>query len=205
MSINRSFFFDHLHEKLYPNGLHDSQMEGHNAVLDAWESGMAAADDRWLAYMLGTAYHETARTLQPVRETLASSDQQAAARLESAWQKGKLPWVKQPYWRKDGDGKYWFGRGLVQLTFKNNYQKLGGLVKEDLVADPDKALDMAVAVKVMFVGMTQGAFTGRKLGDYFKGPVGDWIHARQIINGTESAQLVADYARSYYAATSYTT
>jgi hypothetical protein len=205
MPINRTFFFDQLHDKLYAGGLRQSQVDGHNAVLDAWEATMAAGDDRWLAYMLGTAYHETAMTLQPVRETLAVSDEQAAARLESAWTKGKLPWVKTPYWRQDANGKYWFGRGLVQLTFENNYKNLGTLIGEDLVADPDKALDMAVAIKVMFTGMTQGSFTGKKLAAYFHDDVQDWPGARQIINGTESAALVADNARAYYAALSYTT
>lgn len=205
MPINRTFFFEQLDTTLYKGGLRQSQVDGHNSVLDAWEATMAASDDRWLAYMLGTAYHETAFTLQPVRETLASTDEQAAARLESAWQKGKLPWVKVPYWRKDANGKYWFGRGLVQLTFESNYAKLGTVIHEDLVTNPDSALDMPIAIKVMFAGMTQGSFTGKKLADYFHDNVQDWTSARQIINGTESAALVADNARAYYAALSYTT
>jgi hypothetical protein len=205
MPINRRFFYDQLREKLYPNGLHQSQVDGHNAVLDAWEAGQADSDDRWLAYMLGTAYHEAAKTMQPVRETLASSDEQAAARLENAWESGHLPWVSTPYWRPDADGKYWFGRGLVQITHESNYQKLGDLIGEDLVTDPNRALDMDVAIKVMFTGMAVGAFTGRKLSEFFSGDTADWEDARRIINGTESAALVADNALSYYAAISYTT
>jgi hypothetical protein len=205
MTINRRFFFDHLHEKLYPTGLHQSQVDGHDAVLDAWETGAAAGDDRWLAYMLGTAYHETAKTLQPVRETRAPNDEQAAARLETAWEKGQLSWVATPYWHPDGDGKYWFGRGLVQITHKANYKKLGDLIHEDLLTDPNKTLDMGIAIKVMFEGMAKGSFTGKKLSDYFASSVEDWTGARRIINGTESNLLVADNARSYYAAISYTT
>jgi glycosyl hydrolase family 19 (putative chitinase) len=204
MAINRRFFFDHLHEKLYPVGLHQSQVDGHEAVLNAWETGAVAGDDRWLAYMLGTAYHETAKTLQPVRETLAANDKQAAARLEDAWQKGHLPWVTNPYWHPDSEGKYWFGRGLVQLTHKTNYRKLGDLIHEDLLTDPGNALDMSIAIKVMFEGMAAGSFTGKKLSDYFSSTVEDWRGARRIINGTESNVLVADNARSYYAALSHT-
>ena len=83
------------------------------AILDAWEARPGGRDPRRLAYMLATAFHETAATMQPVRETLAESDASAAARLEHAWRAGRLGAVATPYWRADAEGKYWFGRGLV--------------------------------------------------------------------------------------------
>lgn len=205
MAINRLFFFDQLHDKLYPNGLHQSQVDGHTAILDAWEETMATSDDRWLAYMLGTAYHETAKTMQPVCETLASSDDQAIARLERAWDRGQLAWVREPYWRKDADGHSWFGRGLVQLTHKNNYATMKRVTGIDLVGHPEKALEMETAIQIMFKGMHAGSFTSHKLADYFHGTTADWTNARRIINGTESATLVAGHAKAYYAAISYTT
>ncbi|MBO9097815.1 MULTISPECIES: glycoside hydrolase family 19 protein [unclassified Rhizobium] len=204
MSLNRDFFFDQLREKLYPNGLNMAQVEGHEAVLDAWEKDHAKSDDRWLAYILATAYHESAFTMQPVRETLANTDEQAAARLEAAWDAGKLSWVKTPYWRKDADGKYWFGRGLVQITFKANYRKLGDAIGVDLVADPDLALDLDVAVQIIFYGMLNGSFTGRKLADYFNKTKSDWVNARRIVNGLDRADTIAGYGKIYYAALSYT-
>ncbi|MBO9133403.1 hypothetical protein J5289_07625 [Rhizobium sp. B230/85] len=204
MSLNRDFFFDQLREKLYPNGLNMAQVEGHEAVLDAWEKDHAKSDDRWLAYILATAYHESAFTMQPVRETLANPDEQAAARLEAAWDAGKLSWVKTPYWRKDADGKYWFGRGLVQITFKANYRKLGDAIGVDLVADPDLALDLDVAVQIIFYGMLNGSFTGRKLADYFNKTKSDWVNARRIVNGLDRADTIAGYGKIYYAALSYT-
>ncbi|MBZ5761701.1 MULTISPECIES: glycoside hydrolase family 19 protein [Rhizobium] len=204
MSLNRDFFFDQLREKLYPNGLNMAQVEGHEAVLDAWEKDHAKSDDRWLAYILATAYHESAFTMQPVRETLANTDEQAAAKLEAAWDAGKLSWVKTPYWRKDADGKYWFGRGLVQITFKANYRKLGDAIGVDLVADPDLALDLDVAVLIIFYGMLNGSFTGRKLADYFNKTKGDWVNARRIVNGLDRADTIAGYGKIYYAALSYT-
>lgn len=205
MGINRTFFFDHLNQSLYPRGLHAAQIAGHDAILDAWENTSAGQDDRWLAYMLATACHETAHTMQPVRETLATSDVQASQRLETAWEEHKLPWVKQPYWRPDAEGKAWFGRGLVQLTHRDNYVRMRDLIHVDLVTDPGLALDMDVAIKVMFVGMETGAFSGKKLSDVFAGDKEDWFNARRIINGTESAALVAGYAKDYYRALSYTT
>lgn len=204
MTINRDFFFDHVREKLYPHGLNTSQVEGHEAILDAWEKNHAKSDDRWLAYILATAYHETAFTMHAVRETLANSDEQAAARLEAAWDAGKLTWVKTQYWRRDPDGKYWFGRGLVQLTFKANYKTLGDAINVDLVGDPDRALELGVAVKIIFHGMLNGSFTGHKLGDYFNTTKSDWVNARRIVNGLDRADAIAGYGKAYYAALSYT-
>lgn len=204
MSINRDFFFDHIREKLFPHGLNHSQMDGHNAILDAWEKEYAGNDDRWLAYLLATAYHESAHTLQPVRETLANSDAQAAQRLETAWKSGKLRWVHDPYWRPDVNGDHWFGRGLVQLTFKANYEKLGHAIGVNLVANPSLALKMSVAIDVIFYGMLNGSFTGHALGSYFNKSTADWINARKIINGLDRADAIAGYGRGYYAALSYT-
>jgi len=40
----------------------------------------------------------------------------------------------------DANGLPYFGRGLIQLTGKSNYQKYGNLIGVDLVADGNKAL-----------------------------------------------------------------
>ena len=40
----------------------------------------------------------------------------------------------------DGNGMAYFGRGLIQLTGKSNYEKYGRLIGVDLVKDGDKAL-----------------------------------------------------------------
>src|SRR5688500_267088 len=95
-------------------------------------------------------------------------------------------------------------RGLVQLTHKSNYEKMKKAIGEDLVKDPSLAMNLDVAVKIMFEGMTTGCFTTRKLADFFDGKKEEWRDARKIINGLERADLVASYAKSYYSAISYT-
>lgn len=140
-----------------------------------------------LAYILSTAYHESAHTMKPVRETLATSDKQAIARLDSAWSKGQLKWVKTPYWR---DG--WFGRGYVQITHKANYDKMGVTKSEMLERGP--------ATRVLIDGMLTGAFTGKKLSDYITLKKSDFVNARRIVNGTDKAALIAGYAKEYDAA-----
>jgi predicted chitinase len=171
------------------------------AILD--EAAKAVVDPRWLAYMLATGFHETARTMQPVIETRQPDEatnpsvDKAIARLESSWAKGRMPWVKSAYWRKDALGKSWLGRGLVQLTHKANYERMGPIVGADLVSNPDLAMRDDVAVKIMFEGMARGLFTGKKLADYFTAKGEDWAGARKIINGTDQAEKIASYGRLF--------
>ncbi|MFC3075839.1 hypothetical protein [Shinella pollutisoli] len=205
MAINRKFFFDQVRNRLFDGGLRRGQVDGLTAILDRWEGTIPGADDRWLAYMLGTAHHETGRTMQAVRETFAPTDDRAIAILERAFAAGRLAWVRTPYWRKDEEGRSWLGRGLVQLTHKTNYETMARETGIDLLGHPERAMELDVAVTVMFTGMIKGSFTGRKLADYFSPSKEEWKPARRIINGLERAELVASYAKAYYGAISYTT
>lgn len=141
-----------------------------------------------LAYILATAYHETAHTMKPVRETLATSDKQAIARLDAAYAKGQLKLVKTPYWR---DG--WFGRGYVQITHKANYDKLG--------VTKQTALQRDTATRVLLDGMLEGKFSkGNRLDKYVTLSKSDFVGARKVVNGTDRAKDIAALARQYDAA-----
>ena len=50
------------------------------------------------------------------------------------------------------------------------------------------------------IGMINGRFTGKKLADHFNATVTDWTGARKIINGSDRAADIADYAKSFAAA-----
>jgi hypothetical protein len=150
-----------------------------------------------VAYVLATAYHETARRMKPVRETLASTDDEAIRILDRSWAAGKLPWVRTPYWRRDADGKSWLGRGYPQLTWKDNYVKAGQKLGLDLVSDPTSVMQTEVAIPILVIGMRDGWFTGKKLSDYITISKSDFAGARRIINGTERAGTVAGYAADY--------
>jgi hypothetical protein len=204
MGINRKFFRETARMRLFAGSLKKDQINGMEQILDLWEATRAGQDDRWLAYMLATAYHETARTMQPVRETLRATDADAIKVLDNAWHRGQLPWVSKPYWNQDANGKTWLGRGLVQLTHHDNYKRMSSVLGIDLVTDPSVAMNMKVALQVMFVGMERGYFTGASLHQFFDGQKEDWKNARRIINGLDQALPIADYGRAFYSCISYT-
>lgn len=134
-----------------------------------------------LAYLLATAYWETARTMKPVAEAY---------------------WVKNAEtWRKKNLRYYpWYGRGYVQLTWEANYKKASEKLGVDLVKNKDLAMDPVIAAKIAIQGMIEGWFTGKKLSDYITLQKSDFIGARKIINGTDKDNEIADIAWKYNAA-----
>lgn len=172
---------------IFGGSLTQDQVSGLLVILEAWKK-VGSGNLRDLAYILATARHETADTMQPVRETLASTDAKAKERLTKAWKAGKLGQVKTPYWN---DG--FFGRGYVQLTHKANYERAGKKLGIDLVADPSKALIPEIAALILIRGMQEGWFTGKKLSDF----PSDFVSSRAVVNGSDRAALIAGYAYSF--------
>jgi hypothetical protein len=201
--INRDFFFSHVRQHLFGGRLAQSQVDGLSFILDAWAADYARRDDRWLAYALATAHHETDAKIKPINEyggnryffdmyDMEGRRPEVAARLGNT---------------RPGDGVLFHGRGFVQLTGRTNYTKMQEKYGVGLTANKDAAdgaLGGALAAKIMFYGMEKGTFTTRKFADFFNSTTEDWRNARRIINGTDKANLIADYGRAYYAAISYT-
>ena len=77
---------------------------------------------------------------------------------------------------------------------------MSAVVGEDLVADPEKALEPAIAAEILFYGMEHGSFTGHWLGAYFTSLKTDWVGARRIINGTDCAAQIAAYGQDFCSA-----
>jgi hypothetical protein len=182
MTIHRDYFFDNIRYYLANGSLTQQQVDGANVLLDWFDTLNPPIPDRWhlddrmFAYCLATAWHETAFTLQPVIEYGGE------AYLKS---KSYYPW---------------YGRGLVQLTWKDNYQKQDDKLdlKGAMMKNPDLALDPEISVKVLLLGMADGDFTGKRLGNYFTSDLTDWYNARRIVNGTDRAQDIAKYAELFH-------
>lgn len=155
-----------------------------------------------LAYVLATGYLESGHSMKPIKETVQinhrdrnPSDAEVIRRLDRAWARGQLPWVRRNYWSTG-----YFGRGYVQITWEDNYKKFSPIVGIDLVADPSKALEPEIAVKILLEGMSKGLYTGKKLSDYITLHKSDFVGARRIVNGTNKAREFAAVAKSYDAA-----
>lgn len=132
------------------------------------------------AYVLATAWHETAHTMRPVREY------------------GGEAYLKRK--------KYYpyVGMGFVQLTWKSNYERASKELGVDLVAAPHNLLEPGLSAEILVIGSRDGWFAGDKkgrhtLGRYITLQSSDYTGARRIINGTDKAGLIATYAHAYEA------
>ena len=129
-----------------------------------------------IAYVLATTEWETAQTFKPVREAFWKSEE----------------------WRKNNFRYYpYYGRGYVQLTWKNNYAKYSDILGIDLVNNPDLAMRENVALFIIVHGFKTGTFTGRKITEYINESKTDFINARRCINGTDKANTIANLAKKY--------
>lgn len=161
---------------LFGGKLKQSQVDGIVVTLNAWDR-YGNSNVHHLAYLLATKKWETAHTMQPIRE----------------FGRGK----GRPYGKVDSTGKAPYGRGDVQLTWRDNYVRadrelnLGGR----LAADYDLALNPEIAVRVLITGSLEGWFTGKKLGDY-----SNFKDMRRVINGTDKAAQIAAIADGFLAA-----
>lgn len=164
--------------------LSENEVTGCQAIIGACRAaGWGAA---WTAYALATTYHETAGTMQPIKE----------------YGRGK----GRKYGVPGKHGQVPYGRGYVQLTWDGNYERadqelgLGGR----LLADFDLALDRDIAAAILVRGMEGGWFTTKSNATYLPrcGPAtrAQFKEARRIINGTDKADLIAGHALAFQAA-----
>lgn len=185
--INKKNFYAKVRKSF--DRLSQSQVEGFEAILDEFIK-KEYEDIRWLAYMLATTWHETAKTMQPINEYGKGGSRPYGKKLKHS----KVAYVTP--------NKLYYGRGFVQLTWYENYQLLGRLLGIDLLNNPELALDIDIATQILFEGMTKGSssvgdFTGRCLEMYFNDTVENPIGARKIINGTDKAELIAIYYKLF--------
>ncbi len=197
--FNRQIFFDRVQSSLFAGKLLTGRVAGLTHLLDAWEARHAGQDVRWLAYALATAYHETGFTMQPVTEQggvvylTYMYDPQSANPKRAAL-------VRANGNIHPGDGVKYCGRGYVQLTWANNYRRIGDLIGVDLLNDPERALEPEIAARILYEGMIGGWFSGVGLARYINAKTTDWKNARRIINSLDCADRIAGYARAFYEA-----
>jgi murein DD-endopeptidase MepM/ murein hydrolase activator NlpD len=207
--IDREFFFARINAELsHAPGFGKTPRhvvppltaEHYNAVFEAWDRDPQLTDLRWLAYILATAYHETGFVVRPIRETGRDDEADVVRLLEAAYTKGR---IKKRYWLQQENGQRYYGRGFVQLTWADNYKRVGQAIglQTALFDTPDRALERPAAVQIVYRGMIEGLYTpGQSLPKYFTVFKEDWVNARKIVNGLDKADQIADYAKSYLGA-----
>ena len=185
--LDRKLFFDAVRPSIFGGALSQLQVKGTEAVLDSCERyGIKRLE--WTAYVLANTHHETAGTMQPIREYggdswLTQMYDIRGARPDKAKELGNI---------NPGDGVRYAGGGFTMLTGRNNYKKQGDKHNVDLVNDPELVLiDYDLSADIMVSGMLDGDFTGKKLADYDLPDGGfDALGARRIVNGYQKPKIV---------------
>jgi putative chitinase len=193
--IDRTLFFAELRKgDWWATSLVQSAVDTINEIFNEWERRQLT-ELRWLAYMIATARGEVGMKLLPVREGFKDTDAEAREYVRGRRYK----------YAAEVNGHVYYGRGLVQLTWHDNYKKMTKILGVDLVNKPDLALDPRIAIKIMFEGMlkaesTIGDFTGKSLEQYFNATTDDPEGARAIINGTDRKDEFAAWHRKLHRA-----
>ncbi len=190
-------FFDHVRRPLFDGRLKQGQVDGMKMTIGLWLSTSNLTDLRWLAYMLATAWLETDRKMQAIREY---GDDAYFTRMYDI--RGSRPNKARELGNLTaGDGARYCGRGKPMVTGKANYAKadryVGDALGVSFVEKPSLVLVGDYSDRIMFSGMVDGWFTGKKLADYFNDDIEAPVNARRIVNGTDRAEEIADAYRVF--------
>lgn len=206
MIFNRDKFWQGMRTflKRHDRAVTQQRVNAINFLLDQFEQIPAWSDTRHIAYALATIYIETAYTFEPIQEF--GSNSYFERRYGSNTRKGRELGNDAP-----GEGAKYSGKGYVQLTGESNYEKMEAKLRDklpnevlkferetgqkfDLTDYANQAKSPRIAFLIMTVGMFEGTFTGKAFRHYFTEDKSDWYNARRIINGTDRAQEIANYA-----------
>ncbi|MGX7706302.1 hypothetical protein [Methylobacterium sp. Gmos1] len=221
-NLERLGFFASVRKAPFGGSLAQSQVDGMNALLDMAPPDMGTAG---LAHCFAECWHETGGAMLPRIENLNYT---TAARIREVWPKrfaseaAAKPYVRNPELlanyvysgrmgnSQPGDGWRFRGMGLIQATGRDNAKRatkrllaLGYLSPgQDLEATPSLMLDPDISAAMLFVGLSEGWYTGKKLSDYF-GPGKELARdARAMVNGDVEANgdTIASAHRAFKAA-----
>lgn len=180
--MNAKKFYEVVRGRYGP--LNQEQVDGFNLILNEAVRRNTRFDN--LSYILATVWHETAFTMQPIKEYGGEH-----------YLRGKKYW---PY----------FGRGYVQLTWEENYRKASEYFGVDFVKNPDLVMEPRYAIPILFIGMEEGWFTGKSLNDYLDGideddkeDLREYANARRIINGVDKQVEIGKHALVFEQALTY--
>jgi predicted chitinase len=167
--MNETNLFNALRGITSDKRLSQVQVDSVNAILEACVK-YHVTEQRQIAYILATAFHES--RLKPIEEIGHGAG--------------------HPY-GKFINGHVYYGRGFVQLTWKDNYATFSKRLNIDLVNRPELALNIEYAADILVLGMRDAMFTGVGLSKYLSETKNDPLNARRIVNGIDCAALIRGY------------
>ena len=179
-----SRFHDYLAQQLFRGSLPDWQKRPVDLLVAEGLRRQRSQQDA--AYVLATAYHETGRFkyMEEIGEGSGRDYGESVLVIR-------------------GKREVYYGRGFVQLTWLRNYAVMSSALtlslgrEIDLVSNPGEVTKPEIASLVIWEGMIRGMFTGKNLADYIQQGSVDYVNARRIVNGTDRAQEIAEYAKKF--------
>ena len=164
--MNKGKFFDIIRHTVFGGHLTSEQVYGLEKILDYKFAFFNNLLNNQFANILAQCTWETARRMTPICEY------------------GDMGYLQsRPYFP-------WYGRGLIQITWQENYMKFG-------ITNAEDALQWGPALDIMFRGMTVGMFTRHKLAEFLNADLTDFYHAREVVNGLDKAHLIEAISISY--------
>lgn len=181
------------------------------ALLKVWDQHTEWNDERWLAYVIGTAAYETNDFL--IKEESLSFA--SASRLKVVWptkfptEEAAQRYVKNPEGLADvvyggqmgntepGDGWRYHGRGFTEIRGRINYRHYGELIGAELEEYPDLAIAPSIGARLAFAQfIPSGAFNF--LARYFNRDTEDWISPRSVVSRRSIGALqVANKSKAF--------
>jgi hypothetical protein len=136
-----------------------------------------------MAYIAATVKHET-----PTSNKYGAG-KELRQRLTNTPRRREVRRLQDRYWPSG-----YYGRGPVQLTWRNNYAWAETVTGRNLLSNPDLLLeDLKLGYEVTIRGMLAGQF-GRPLGRYINADQVDYRNARRSVNIMDQADRIAGYA-----------
>lgn len=173
-------FYDSIRKSLYRK-LSVKQVQNIDKILKVFEQNPGTTIPE-RAYMLATIYRECGSNMAPIPEIGKGAGKKYGKKIKMSGKSYTTP------------DKIFYGRGYVQLTWYENYEKASKKIGIDVLNNPEKVLEPEIAAIILIDGMQEGWFTGKKLSDYFANGRKDYVNARRIINGMDHAQEIANNA-----------
>lgn len=164
--MDDAIFFSMVKQSVFGGRFSQSQVDGLNQFLDYQETNWPKLLRNQFANIFAQCTWETGRAMQPISEA-----------------GGPRYLRSKPYFP-------WYGRGLIQPTWQENYAKFG-------ITNPEDALSWPVALDVAFRGMMNGMFTAHSLPQYCNETASDFFNARRVVNGLDKAHECAALSVSY--------